>query len=181
MISFDKLLKAAALVSIAACALLTVSCGTMQTGGIAKENSAFLQKDPSAKEVFHVLISSDRYEVSQMKDEDTIRRAADKGGDKYISSELAKLDKINEVREGVISIWLYPDTGRLMKIRTQVPTYLIETDKLMTEDIQRWNFTFPKKVVQPTRLNIKYRVILQKKISDDQIIKEVQQKMSEEH
>ena len=165
----------------AALLLLCTACGTMQKGGdsLASQNRDFLKKDPEAKEVFRVLISSDQYVVSQMRYGRSIAREDDNGGDKYMSSEVGRLDKIDEVREGVLSLWLFPDSGRIMKIRTQQPTYLIEVDKLLTEDIQRWNFRFPSRSVEPTRFDIKYRVILQKKLTDAEIIREVQDKMSE--
>ena len=34
-----------------------------------------------------------------------------------MTQELKKLNKIDDVRESVIRIWLYPDSGSLMKIR----------------------------------------------------------------
>jgi len=146
-------------------------------GKTEKENKKFLQADDSAVELFRVLISSDRYDVSQMKFGKNIQRAQDPDGDKYISSELEKFNKIDEVVEGVLSIGLFPDSGRIMKIRPIKPTYLIEIDKLIGEDIRRWGFKFSGNIINPTTFNIKYRVVLRKQQSDDEIIREVQQKM----
>jgi hypothetical protein len=146
---------------------------------IAKENKKFLEKDKNASELFRVLLTSDEYIVSQMRFEDFIKRDEDKGGDKYMSEEIKKLGKIDEVREGEIAIWLYPDSGRVMKIRPQRPTYLLEVDKLLNDDIQRWNFKFPKKIVEPTKFEIRYRVILKKTQTDDEILQEVRQKMKD--
>lgn len=159
-------------------------CATTQTNTgerIADANAAFLTKDASAEELFRVLISSDGYTVVQMKNESTIKRTPDEGGDKYICSEFGKLNKIDEMRDGVMSVWLFPDTGRLMKIRTQKPTFLVEVDQLLTEDIQRWNFTFPKRIVDPTKFDIRYRIVLKKTMSDSDIIKEVRDQMREGH
>ncbi len=166
---------------IAAVALM--HCGTAQksTDINSSTNQSFLKPSKKAKEVFRVLLTSDNYIVSQMKYTSTLSRTPDTGGDKYMCSEVKKLDKINEVREGLLSLWLYPDSGRIMKIRTQQSTYLLEVDKLLSEDIQRWNFTFPKKIVEPTRFDIKYRVILRKTLSDAEIIREVREKMKESH
>ncbi len=164
--------------------LFILSCGTVQKAPAdinSSENQKFLKPDKKAKEVYRVLLTSNDYIVSQMKYTSTIKRTKDQGGDKYMCSELKKLDKIDEVREGLLSLWLYPDSGRIMKIRTQQSTYLLEVDKLLSEDIQRWNFSFPKKIVEPTRLDIKYRVVLRKTLSDAQIIKEVREKMRESH
>jgi hypothetical protein len=146
---------------------------------LAKENKKFLESDKNATELFRVLLTSEEYAVTQMRYEDIIKREDDKGGDKYMSEEIKKLGKIDEVREGEIAIWLFPDTGRIMKIRPQRPIYIIEVDKLINDDIQRWNFKFPKKIVEPTKFEIRYRVILKKTQTDDEILQEVRQKMKD--
>jgi len=139
----------------------------------------YLVPDPKADEVFRVLLTSDGYTVSQMKSQATIKRNEDPGGDMYMCDEMKRLDKIDEVREGIVSIWLYPDSGKIMKVRPQKPTYLLEIDKIITEDIQRWSFSFPKKYIEPTKLDIKFKVVLRKKQSDEEIMKEVQGKLRE--
>lgn len=165
----------------AVCIVMATGCSSLQNSGksTVDEHTDFLTKNPSSRELFHVLISSDRYDVAQMRSEATILRKEDKGGDAFISSELVKLNKIDKVCEGVFSVWLYPDSGRLMKIRTQLPTYLTEVDGLLTDDIQRWTFTFPVKRVEPTKFDIRYRVVLKKTMKDEDIIKEIQDKMRE--
>lgn len=144
------------------------------------KNREFLEYEKKTGETFRVLLTSDHYIVSQLKFRSTITRVEDNGGDRYISDEIKKLNKIDEIREGLITLWLYPDSGSIMKVRPQRPTYIVEIDRLLTEDIQRWNFKFPKTVVHPTRFDVKYRVILRKTISDEDILKEVQQKMRDE-
>jgi hypothetical protein len=146
---------------------------------IKEDNEDFLKPDKKAAETFRVLLTSDEYKVIQLKNEKTIERAKDEGGDKYISSEIQKLDMIDEARIGVISVWLYPDSGKIMKIRSQRPIYFKEVDSLLNDDIMRWNFVFPKKVVEPTKFDIVYRVVLSKKQSDEEIIKAVQERLKE--
>jgi len=164
-------------------AIQFISCKSTSTNiddvrkQIQKENDAFLKPDKASYEVFRVLLTSDEYKVIQLKHNGTIERVKDEGGDKYISDELKRLDIIDEARVGVISIWLYPDSGRIMKIRAQRPIFFKEIDALLNDDLMRWNFKFPKKVVEPTRFDIMYRVVLSKKRSDEEIIKEVQQMM----
>lgn len=177
--------------------LLLTSCGTLDRFSEekdifhkeSKEDEEFLKTDkdnnfvktiPGINETFRVLLSSDRYAVGQARYLTHIERNPDKGGDKYISSEMSKYDMIDEARTGIISVWLYPDSGRIMKIRTQRPTYFKEIDSLINDDIMRWNFTFPKKVIEPTKFDIVYKVILRKKKSDDEIIEAVQQKIRDE-
>lgn len=161
-----------------------ISCKTVSTvesirAQIKEDNEKFLKPDKKATEVFRVLLTSDEYKVIQLKNETTMERVPDEGGDKYISSEIQKLDMIDEARLGVISVWLYPDSGSIMKIRSQRPTYFKEIDALLNDDIMRWGFKFPKKVVEPTRFDIVYRVVLSKKQSDEEIIKAVQDRMKE--
>ena len=132
------------------------------------------------KETFRVLISSDSYVVVQTDYKDSIQREQDPGGDRYICDEIKKYDKIDEMREGLYHVSLYPDRGTLRKVRPYKPLNLIELDSLVIEDIQRWTYKFPRKVVQPYTFYIKYRVVLRKKQTDEQIIKEVQKRMTRE-
>ena len=169
------------LAAIAAMQFISCKTATIEDirAQIKEDNEAFLKPDKKAAEVFRVLLTSDEYKVIQLKNEKTMQRAKDEGGDKYISSEIQKLDMIDEARMGVISVWLYPDSGKVMKIRSQRPTYFTEVDSLLNDDIMRWNLVFPKKVIEPTRFDIVYRVVLSKKQSDEEIIKAVQDRMKE--
>ena len=169
--------------AVTAIMIALISCST--TGKIDKsdpfapENKKFLSATKGDGETFRVLLSSDSYTISQLKYKGYIKRKKDPGGDAYIREEMKKYDKIDEARESVISLWLYPDTGRIMKVRPQQPTFLSEIDQIISEDMQRWAFEFPKNIVEPTKLNIKYRVILRKKLTDEEILREIQKKMRE--
>jgi signal recognition particle subunit SEC65 len=144
---------------------------------IKEENDEFLKPGKKVSETFRVLLTSDEYKVVQLNHEKSIERVKDEGGDKYISCDIEKLDMIDDVRTGLVSVWLYPDSGSIMKIRSMRPSYFKEVDSLINDDIMRWNFKFPKKVVEPTRFDIYYRVVLAKKKTDEEIIKAVQDKM----
>ncbi|HSV97993.1 MAG TPA: hypothetical protein VLM75_13820 [Spirochaetota bacterium] len=166
--------------SLAVVTVLLVSCKTADVRDPLRERiDEYLAADPHSKELFRVVMTSDRYLMAQMQHPDRIRRNDDPGGDKYMTEELKKLDKIDEEREGIIAVWLYPDSGRLMKVRPKKLTYLMEIDKLIVEDIQRWSFRFPQKDVYPTQFDVRYRVILRKTLSDDEIMKEVRDKIIE--
>jgi len=117
----------------------------------------------------------------QRRYDSTIAKIADAGGDKYMCSSIGAYDKFNEARESIMRVWLYPDSGKLMKIRPVKPTFLMEIDQILLEDIQRWNFSFPKKVVHPTRFDVLYRVVLQKKLSDEQIMKEIREQIKQQN
>jgi hypothetical protein len=146
---------------------------------LTKQMKEFFAKDDKSGSVFKVFLTSDMYEVKQVSYEGVIEKGADEGGDKYIMDEIKRLDMINESRESIISVWLYPDSGRVMKIRPNRATYLLEVDKLLQEDIQRWNFVFPKKYVSPTKFEIHYKVVLRKKQSDDEVMKEIRERMKD--
>lgn len=184
------------LLIITAVSLLFISCATVdkdfkEKDIFTQDNEAFLKplpdegdkifkEIPNIKEAFRVLLTSDEYRVVQMNYSKTIERNPDPGGDKFISSEMGRYDMLDEARIGIVSVWLYPDSGRIMRIRSQRPTYFKEIDSLINEDIMRWSFNFPKKVIEPVKFDIVYRVVLRKKKSDEEIIQEVQKKIREE-
>lgn len=160
------------------------SCKVTQVSEVEQKedkNKEFLAPDKDARDLFHVLLSSDGYIISQMNLHEIIERLPDKGGDQYMSEEIKKFDIIDEQKEAVIKVWLYPDLpGRIMKIRPQMPAYLLEVDELLTDDVQRWNFKFPRSYVSPTQFTIKYRIILRKKKSDKEILKDIKDLMRKE-
>jgi hypothetical protein len=156
--------------------LFFASCKTTTLNKFMSENEDFLSINPENNEdVFRVLIMSDEYKVVQQQYDKNILRVDDPSGDDYFKSEIARHDKIDEAREGVVKVWLYPDAGKIMQVRFVKSTYLRELDKIIMEDIQRWNFKFPKKVVYPTKFDVRYRVVLKKNISDDAIMEEISQ------
>lgn len=161
------------------CAGMT-SCGTLLDKETMAANKKFINApfNPAEdRETFRVLILSNRYEVVQTSHKETIEREKDPGGDRYICDELKKYDKIDEAREGMYYVSLYPDRGTLQRVRPYKPLNLIELDNLVLDDLQRWSFQFPKNYVWPNNLYIKYRIVLRKRQSDKEIIREVEEKM----
>lgn len=164
--------------------LTVVSCKTVEKPESGDkfeiENKKFLTEKPkNGLEVFRVLLQSDGYSVAQKSYGAYIQRKKDDAGDKYYSQVISEHDKIDEAREGMVTVWLYPDSGRLMQIRFLKSTYLRELDDLIIEDIQRWQFNFPKRVVEPAKFNVRYRIVLRKKMSDEEIMDEVRQNLRE--
>lgn len=162
--------------------LSAVSCSTVQILGdpVLEQNKDFLKPDPEAAETFRVLIVSDKYVYSQMKSMESIKRADDPEGDEKISGEVKQYDKIDEICEGTLSVWLFPDSGKLMKIRPKELVPIAEINGLIVEDLQRWNFEFLTEAIEPNIFDIKYRVILRKIQSDEETMKEVMEKVKEE-
>lgn len=164
---------------IAFCVLL-IACATAGEKKIDSDNRRFLDAPFTSgddKETFRVVITSGTYAVVQTECTDTIEREDDPGGDEYICDELKKYDKINEAREGMYHIALFPDRGTLMKVRPYKPLNLIELDNLIIDDLMRWSFKFPQKTIKPNKMYIKYRIVLRKTEKDEKIRKEVQKKM----
>jgi hypothetical protein len=168
-------------VLIAAWSLRCATTADRPGGAAADDNRKFLEEVKGDGELFRVLYMSDKYVVKQMWGVESIKRTVDASGDTYMCNELKKHDKFNEIRESVISVWLYPDSGNLMKIRPKTPTFLFEIDRILLDDVQRWSFKFPKKYVTPTRFEIKYRVVLRKTLSDQEIMKELREKLQEKN
>lgn len=159
---------------------MALSCVTTGEKKIESENRRFLKApftQGDDKETFRVVITSNSYEVVQTDSTDTMEREDDPGGDKYICDEIKKYDKIDEAREGMYHISLFPDRGTLMKVRPYKPLNLIELDNLILDDLQRWTFKFPQKTIRPNNLYIKYRIVLRKREKDEKILKEVEKKM----
>jgi hypothetical protein len=175
-----KLIKIIVTASIAGLLAFSISCASGGGTIIDSENEQFL-KAPFAKgddkETFRVLIMSDKYLVVQTEYQDTIERVKDPGGDKYICDEIKKYDVIDEAKEGMYHISLFPDRGTLMKVRPHKPMNLIELDNLILDDLQRWTFKFPLKTIKPNKMYIKYRIVLRKKLTDEKIFKQVEKKM----
>ncbi len=164
---------------IMACSMIH-ACKTVESGRQAKsEHEKFLEAEKGQGELFRVLYMSDSYKVKQMWGVDSIFRNPDPGGDSYMCNELKKHDKFEEVKESVVSVWLYPDSGALMKIRPKEPTFLFEIDRLILEDIQRWTFKFPQKTVTPSKFDVRYRVVIRKTLSDQEILKDLQESLKE--
>jgi hypothetical protein len=179
------------IVLFAAVAIVATGCETAQpktgTGEpdkpkskVESEAAQFLKINKDSPELFKVLWTSERYAVAQMNFEDQLKRQEDAGGDKYMAEELKKFDKIDHQCEGVLSISIRPDNGRIAKVRPKELTYLMEIDKLIVEDIQRWNFQFPANTYNPPlRFDVRYRVVLRKQQTDEEIMKEVREKLKE--
>jgi len=172
--------KQVSLVSIIALGVLMLACATAGDKKIESDNQRFLKAPFTPgedKETFRVVITSNNYAVVQTECTDTIEREDDPGGDEYICDEIKKYDKINEAREGMYHIALFPDRGTLMKVRPYKPINLIELDNLIIDDLMRWTFKFPQKTIKPNKMYIKYRIVLRKREKYDKIRKEVQKKM----
>lgn len=158
--------------------LAVTSCKTTPVDPMIQKNAAWLAG--SNGELFRVVMMSNAYIVSQKNYTDKISRAEDTGGDEFFMERLRRYDIVDREVEGMIRVQLYPNTGRLMKIRFLQSTYITEIDKMITDDIQRWTFNFNGPVT-PRSFSIRYRVVLRKRsAADDSMQKEVQQELQKQ-
>ncbi|MDH7552705.1 MAG: hypothetical protein QHH74_03520 [Spirochaetota bacterium] len=162
-------------ITMIACSTATVK---EKEDPFAQDNKKFLE-EKSGTELFRVLITPDSYQVVQLKYHDKITRNNDESGDKYILEEVAQYNQIDEAREGIVTVWLFPDSGAIMKIRPTQLTFLVELDNLIVQDLQRWTFSFPEKTIEPTKFDVKYRIVLRKKLSDEEIMQQIREKIKD--
>lgn len=132
---------------------------------------AFFARPVEAEEVFRVFVTSDGYVRRQIAHTETVSVKEDTGGDQSISDEFRKFDMVNSLQEGQIRVELYPTTGKFYRVRQSKPSIMKETDKIMSDDITRWQFVFAKNEIQPKDFRISYQVLLRKKITREQALK----------
>jgi hypothetical protein len=157
-----------------------IACKTIPQEIAKDEHRDYLQPDANADEAFRVLVISDRYDFIQLKYHDQFKRTVDADGDKGTSAKLKEYDKIDETCEGVLSVWLFPETGKIMRIRPKTLAPIAEINSLIVEDLKRWTFEIPGEKIEQNTFDIKYRVVLRKLQSDEEIMKEVQEKIKKD-
>lgn len=132
---------------------------------------AFFARKPEAEEVFRVFITSDGYKRQQVAFPENVSIKEDATGDQAIAEEFKKFDMVNSLQEGQIRVELYPTTGKFYRVRQTKPSVMKETDKIMSDDLTRWQFVFVKDDIQPRDFRISYQVLLRKKITREQALK----------
>ncbi|MCB1200599.1 MAG: hypothetical protein KDK41_08125 [Leptospiraceae bacterium] len=129
-------------------------------------------------EVFRIFASSDAYDVKQLSNFETIKLKEDLPGQKSFSEELKKYNLIELVTDGVIRVELYPNSGTFYRIRQGRPSKVVEVDKLMSEDITRFQFIFENNKIEPRDFKVGYGIMLQKDISREEAEKLLRQKIT---
>lgn len=132
---------------------------------------AFFARPLEEEEVYRVFVTSDGYTRKQVAFQENISLKEDKRGDQVIADEFRKFDMVNSLQEGQIRVELYPSTGRFYRVRQSKPSIMKETDKMMSDDITRWQFEFTKNEIVPKDFRVSYQVLLRKKITREQALK----------
>jgi len=133
--------------------------------------AAFFSRPAENEEVFRLFITSEGYTRKQMAFPDNISVKEDPTGDQGIADEFRKFDMVNSLQEGQIRVELYPTTGKFYRVRQSKPSIMKETDKMMSDDITRWQFQFAKNEIIPKDFRVSYQVLLRKKITREQALK----------
>ena len=68
----------------------------------------------------------------------------------------------------IIKVELYPDSGKISRVRFLRPTGLSEMDKLISEDVSRLSFEFEKDNVEPNQFKIEYLILLRNRLSREE-------------
>lgn len=148
-----------------------VATGFPDDAQVQAMRDAFFSRPPEAEEVFRVFVTSDGYYRKQVAFNEKVSIKEDSPGDQSIADEFRKFDMVNSLQEGQIRVELYPTTGKFYRVRQSKPSIMKETDKMMSDDITRWQFVFVKEEINPKDFRVSYQVLLRKKITREQALK----------
>lgn len=115
-------------------------------------------------EYFRVRITSDSYEVRQIRGTDKIIRVSDLGGDQLIQEEVGRYDKIDFKDDGALLAILNGETGTMETLRFErrVPR-INNVATIMQNDMTRWSFQMAEEEMPNQKFVVTYEVILQNK------------------
>ncbi|PJZ56039.1 LA_2219 family laminin/E-cadherin/plasminogen-binding protein [Leptospira barantonii] len=136
--------------------------------------ASFLKPSKDPMEYFRVHITSDGYQLRQLRGSKYIKRKVDKGGDALISEELVRFNKINFVDDGIIIVVLNGNTGAFETIRfnTRVPR-INDLAKIVQNDVTRWSMEHSEEKPVVTKFQIHYSLELKNKVgSNRDVVKE---------
>lgn len=131
----------------------------------------YFSKPAEPGEVFRIFITSEHFFRKQLAYADKVSVKEDPAGDQSLSEEFRKFDMINDIQHGIIRVELYPNNGKFYRVRQARPSKMKETDKIMSEDITRWQFKFVNDEINPKDFKIGYSVMLRSRITREQAIK----------
>ena len=146
---------------------------------ITSRDPELFQKDSkNSDEVFRVVLSSESYQVRQIRKSEFIKRKPDPGGDSIIMEELLKYNKKDFVDDGIISVKLNAKTGKMETINTDRSTRIQQLLKIIFNDAPRWTLEH-KSTEEPTvtKYLITYNVVLINKSNHDQIKEELKKEV----
>jgi len=157
----------------------TITQTTPKTEDQKKEQESldrdpFLTAKPEPGEVFRVLITKDGYYVKQVAFEEGIRRKVDATGDDEQLQQFQKFNEKYDFRDfsitGTLRVRLNPVTGDIEKIDFEQNPVTWQAGQMFQDDVSRFSFEFPQKVVQPTNMRVRYEWRIKRRagLSDDE-------------
>jgi len=142
-----------------------------------EQYDSFFSDVPAEETVFQVFFSSGYYEKRQVNLSDIVEVRADIDGDKRASKELKDFDKVDFFGKALLKIELYPDTSTLSRVRFLRSSGISELDRIISEDITRWKFSFlvenTKEDDIPEQFIVEYGVLLKRKITRKEAVEEL--------
>ncbi|MBE7411296.1 MAG: hypothetical protein L6Q54_00925 [Leptospiraceae bacterium] len=146
-----------------------------EKGEVVENNSGepkFFSKESSdTQEYFRVIISSDSYQLRQIRGTENVMRKPDLGGDQLICDELKKFNLIDFVDDGIVLVKLNGETGKLenFNFHTRVPR-INDIAKIIQNDATRWNLEHKKgNIPVVTKYLIYYNIILKNKSNREEV------------
>lgn len=138
---------------------------------VVKARDEYFATPAQPGEVFRIFVTSEHFFRKQLAYSDKVSVKEDPAGDQSLSEEFKKYDMINDLQTGLIRVELYPNSGKFYRIRQARPSKMKETDKLMSDDLTRWQFKFVKDDINPKDFKVGYCVMLRSRITREQAIK----------
>jgi hypothetical protein len=145
---------------------------------ITSDDHPLFQKDSkNGDELFRVVLSSESYQVRQIRQTENIKRKPDIQGDKVIMEELLKYNKKDFTDDGIISVKLNSKTGKIETLNTDRSTRIQQLLKIIQGDASRWFLEHKTEEPIITKFNIVYNIVLLNKATRDQIKEELRKEV----
>ena len=133
----------------------------------------FENEEFNKNEVFRIFISSEKYIRKQAQHTKQIMVEEDTAGDISFKNEIKHYNKINFKAKARLKIVLYEDTGTLSRIRFILSSGISELDKMIADDITRWNFKLLNDKIEPILFEVSYYIFLKNEISREEAKEEL--------
>ncbi len=135
----------------------------------SEDHPLFQKESKSTDELFRVVVSSDFYKIRQIRQTENIKRKPDLGGDSFIMEELQKYNKKDFTDDGIISVKINANTGKIETANTERNTRIQQLLKIIQGDSTRWVLEHKSEKPLIIKYNIVYNIILSNKSNREQI------------
>lgn len=106
-------------------------------------NTKWIQESlKKESELFHIVASSQGYDVQQVGFEDTLKWIGNESGNKIFQKEVFLYNKIDYTAESLLQVQFYKGTGKIAKVRFLKTSGVSELDSLILDDLTRWKINY---------------------------------------